>query len=204
MGAEETRRRILEVAIEVIDAGGEEAVRVVDVAHRAGVSQGMVTYHFATRHNLIVEAQRERYAVAMLSDAEAAVAALDAAHDLDTVLALGRRLTALLFQPERIARRRARLNALGFAAGDSATWSAMRESTTDAISRLTVFFEALAARGILRPDLDPRAAASMVAAYSFGLVMSDLDDEAPPAERMEAVIERFQRSLMVDDRHATP
>lgn len=198
MGADDTRRRILEAAIEVIDGQGEEAVRVIDVAQRAGVSQGMVTYHFGTRHNLVLEAQRERYAVALLGDADATLASLEHITDVESVLAVGRQLTAALLSPERIVRRRARLNALGYAAGDTTAWESIRDSTTDAIDRLTAFFEVLRGRGLLREGIDPRSAATMVAAYSFGLVMSDLDNRPPDSAHLANVIDRFQRSLLDD------
>ncbi|MFM8310878.1 MAG: TetR family transcriptional regulator, partial [Ilumatobacteraceae bacterium] len=45
MASDDTRRRILDAAIEVIGAEGEDKLRVADVARRAGVTQGMVTYH---------------------------------------------------------------------------------------------------------------------------------------------------------------
>lgn len=198
MGADDTRRRILEAAIEVIDGHGEEAVRVIDVAQRAGVSQGMVTYHFGTRHNLVLEAQRERYSVALLGDADATLASLEHITDVESVLAVGRQLTAALLSPERIVRRRARLNALGYAAGDATAWESIRDSTTDAIDRLTAFFEVLRGRGLLREGVDARSAATMVAAYSFGLVMSDLDNRPPDSAHLANVIDRFQRSLLAD------
>ncbi|MFM7253316.1 MAG: TetR family transcriptional regulator [Ilumatobacteraceae bacterium] len=81
MASDDTRRRILDEAIEVIAAVGEDKLRVADVARRAGVTQGMVTYHFITRHNLVVEAQLERYAATMRSDAEFLLSVADHAHD---------------------------------------------------------------------------------------------------------------------------
>jgi len=44
-----SRQRILEATIEAIDRGGETSVRIIEVSEAAGVTQGLVTYHFRTR-----------------------------------------------------------------------------------------------------------------------------------------------------------
>ena len=198
MTGEDTRQRILEATIEVIEHHGEPAVRVTDVAHRAGVTQGMVTYHFGTRTNLVTEAQRTRYISAMVDDIEVSVAALDDATTVDGLMALGRAMTATILSPERVARRRSRLNALGYAAGDPATWATFRSSTTELVDRWAAFVQMVADRGLLRRGVEPRAAATMITAYTLGLVLAELDERAPSTADLAEVINGFARSLLAD------
>ncbi|WP_037606170.1 TetR/AcrR family transcriptional regulator [Streptacidiphilus rugosus] len=56
-----TRRRILEAACEVIADVGFEKVRMRMVAQRAGVSPGLLHYHFESRERLFAEALRHSY-----------------------------------------------------------------------------------------------------------------------------------------------
>lgn len=195
MSADETRRRILEEAIGVIDDGGEDSLRVADVARRAGVTQGMVTYHFGTRHQLVAEAQLERYASTMSLDIKVLTSIVDTIHDVDTLLEVGRRFTEQLFTPDRVMARRARINAIGFALGDEEVRAQLQRAATESVGEFAAFFEVLAGRGLLRPGVSPRAAATVITAYSIGLVQWDLDEEPAPAGEVAEVINTFLRSI---------
>jgi TetR/AcrR family transcriptional regulator len=52
MQRDETRERILEAAIDAFSEVGFLAASTRDVARRAGVSQGLVTYHFSSKESL--------------------------------------------------------------------------------------------------------------------------------------------------------
>ena len=56
--AERTRRSILKATLELIGAGGPDAVTHRAVASRAKIPVGSVTYHFESRDRLIIEAFR--------------------------------------------------------------------------------------------------------------------------------------------------
>jgi AcrR family transcriptional regulator len=198
VGVEATRQRILDATIEVIQTDGEAAVRVVEVAHRAGVSQGMVTYYFGTRTNLVAEAQHERFLTALLDDIGFAVEAVDHVATVDELRALADQMTSMVLAPERDDRRRERLNSLGYAAGNPETWKTLRAALTASYDKWEDFFRKIADRGWLQPGLAPRAAATMISAYSFGLVVSQLDDRRPTTDELATVIGRFVRSLIVD------
>lgn len=195
MSADETRRRILEEAIVVIDEGGEDSLRVADVARRAGVTQGMVTYHFGTRHQLVAEAQLERYASTMSLDIKVLTSIIDTIHDVDTLLEVGRRFTEQLFTPDRVMARRARINAIGFALGDEVVRATLRRSATESVSEFSAFLGAMADRGLLRPGISTRAAATVITAYSIGLVQWDLDEAPASAAELAEVINTFLRSI---------
>lgn len=79
------RDRILSLAVAVIDAGGEAALRVSDIVARAGVSQPVLYYHFKNRDGLVIAAQVERYTRQTRADIAAigrAVERCESAEDL--------------------------------------------------------------------------------------------------------------------------
>lgn len=195
MSADDTRRRILDKAIEVIDNGGEDSLRVAEVARMAGVTQGMVTYHFLNRHRLVAEAQLERYVSTMSLDIKVLTSIVDTIHDVETMLEVARRFTDQLFTPDRVSARRARINAIGFALGDEAVRATLQRAATESVSEFSAFLEALADRGLLRPGVSPRAAATVITAYSIGLVQWDLDEERASVAEMAEVINTFLRSI---------
>lgn len=197
VSSDDTRRRILEAAIEVIGEDGEDKLRVADVARRAGVTQGMVTYHFVSRHNLVVEAQRERYAATMRADAEFLLSVADHVHDVETLVALTLQFVALLVSPERAALRRARINALGFAAANDESWKAIGEVATAAGSALTDFITTMESRGFLREGVSPEGVAASIQSWASGLFHFDLDERRPSTKEMVDTFECFLRSILV-------
>ncbi len=60
----ETRTRILSAAVRCLADGGIDAVRVARVAQVAGVSSGLVHYHFRTREQLLAEALESSFRIA--------------------------------------------------------------------------------------------------------------------------------------------
>ena len=59
---ESARERILDAAIRRIASDGIDAVRIARIAMDAGVSTGLVHYHFATREALLAEALEHSFA----------------------------------------------------------------------------------------------------------------------------------------------
>ncbi|NDI01200.1 MAG: TetR/AcrR family transcriptional regulator [Actinobacteria bacterium] len=55
-----TARIVLEAAIDHIEHGGEQSVRISDISRSTGVSYGSVYHHFGDRNGLIRAAQLER------------------------------------------------------------------------------------------------------------------------------------------------
>ena len=75
---EKTRQRIVEAAVEVFAAKGFRAAATRDIAARAKVSQGLLTYHFGSKielwkaaMNRIFEELREGFRSALAADASA-------------------------------------------------------------------------------------------------------------------------------------
>lgn len=53
------RERILEAANELIRERGYRATGTADIAHKAGVSEGLIFHHFGNKHGLLVELASE-------------------------------------------------------------------------------------------------------------------------------------------------
>ncbi|MEY2958150.1 MAG: hypothetical protein RLZZ01_718 [Actinomycetota bacterium] len=59
--ANDTRARLIDAAIEVIEEHGESALRLADIAATVGIKQPSIYYFFQGREELVVAAQCERY-----------------------------------------------------------------------------------------------------------------------------------------------
>jgi len=193
----DTRERVLDIVLEQLEDGGESAVRMDDLRDRSGVSIGSIYHHFGDRDGVIAAAQLRRFA----RYAEAEIAALshivERSRDVAEFRRWIRQLTVRTASAVRVAVRWGRIGVLGSTIGRPGLQAEVRAVQT----RLTDEFQAHVAqgqaRGFFRSDLDPRAVAAFIEAYSLGLVLNDLDEHAVDERAWEQVVWAVLDSLIV-------
>ena len=165
------RDRLLAAAADRLAAAGAAALSLQDVADAAGVSKGLIHYHFRDREALLVETvdwlaaaavRRERRALA----APTAAGAVDAVWRwLDAELARGE-LRVLV---ELAGAREERVRAAARSAAE-----ARRDAAAETVVKL---FATLS----LRPRVEPRMLAEAIVAFIDGLaVQTSLDPATNP------------------------
>lgn len=192
-----SRQRILEATIAAIDKGGETAVRIIEVAEAAGVTQGLVTYHFRTRDQLIAEANTARFVATLNEDLGTMTQALQNMQTREDFIVLAQQLTKLLLTSGRADARRRRLNALGFAIQSPFAFDAIRETQTQIVDGLTGLIALAQERGVARTDLNARAMATVVLSYAFGLVLTEFDANPPDEKDLYNAVLAFVSSLIL-------
>ena len=192
-----SRQRILEATIAAIDKGGETAVRIIEVAEAAGVTQGLVTYHFRTRDQLIAEANTARFVATLNEDLGTMTQALQNMQTREDFIVLAQQLTKLLLTSGRADARRRRLNALGFAIQSPFAFDAIQETQTQIVDGLTGLIALAQERGVARTDLNARAMATVVLSYAFGLVLTEFDANPPDEKDLYNAVLAFVSSLIL-------
>jgi AcrR family transcriptional regulator len=192
-----TRERVLDIVLEQLEEGGEAAVRMDDLHDRSGVSIGSIYHHFGDRDGVIAAAQLRRFA----RYAEAEIAALS--HIVERAGSVAefrrsvRQLTVRTASQVRVAERWGRIGVLGSTIGRPA----LRDEVRAVQTRLTDEFQAHIAqgqaRGFFRSDLDSRALAAFIEAYSLGLALNDLDEHAVDEQAWEKVVWAVLDGLIV-------
>lgn len=199
--SEETARaRILDATIEVIDRRGEAAVRLVEVARAAGVTQGMISYYFDGREGLVIEAQRRRFIGAATEDARTMRDVVSGASDATEFYSELEKVTRAVVGIHRAANRATRVSALGAALGRPDLQAEFAEVQATLVDDLTEVVELAQRRGFVRRDLSPRAVASFFIAYSIGMVIADVDPRRPDDEDLVQMIMIWLDGLLVDGR----
>lgn len=151
----DTRRRILEATLALLEERGGKGVRMADIAARAGVTRQAVYLHFATRAQLLIAATRH---LDEIKGADARLAPSRAA-------ATGReRLDAFVaawggYLPEIHAVASALMDA---AEEDEAAAEAWRERMQDMREGCAAAIEALARDGELAPEFSPAEATDLL------------------------------------------
>ena len=174
---------MLDAAVEVLTEQGERAIRVRDIAARAGVTEPSLYHFFGSREGLIADAQVHRFVLEQVPQLEAYRDAAVACRDAGQFLAVTRAAVAGVCEPWRKRLRFTRMNVLGSA-----------ESRPDLEQRLAIAqrpVTALAAEplqfaqrhGWIRADLDCLVLAAWVLGQINGRLLIEIDPEWTDEQR---------------------
>lgn len=150
---DDTRTRILHLAIAAIDAGGEAAIRVNHLVAAAGVTPPVLYHYFGSRDGLVIAAQVARYTrrtyedIALIGKSVAQCTSREGLRDM-LVLIWSRSLK------ERSVNRWLRTSALGSAYARPELEAALAKAQDDIVAQLRDILEPFQERGWLRPGID--------------------------------------------------
>jgi AcrR family transcriptional regulator len=191
-----TRERILAAAVAIIDERGEAALRLMDVAAAAGITLSLITHHFGTRDNLVAEAHMVRFEGLYQRDTERIAALAETSLDATGFREALADLTAEVLDRERDIIRLRRAVSVGAAHGRPDLHAQLGDTAAGLLDEFERVIRRAQSAGLIREDLSPRALATFVHAYSFGMVIADLDQRPVPREEIAAVIDVFAAAVL--------
>lgn len=180
----DSRQQLIDVAVEIIQDHGIDALRIEDVCERVGVSKGSLYWHFGDRNGLIREALLEH----MYRMGDEQLSALNDAVDKFTSRDdyLSRIYLALVdpFDKSQVETRWQRLELIAGARRDETLSAIMSDIQRRHHRYLSEIMEKASEQGVLRPDVDPKAVAAMLVAVGLGSnVLSMLGEEGPTPDQ---------------------
>lgn len=196
--SDDTRSKIIEATIAIIEADGEAAVRVDGVAKSAGFTKPVLYHHFGDREGVIAAAQAERFRRSLETGIDAATALVDASSSPDDFLAAMRALLKSYASPGGRERRRFRFEVLGSAATRPALMASVVEASRAHIDKFEMPLRIAEARGWLRPGVPVRDFAQ----WWVGLVLSrhlfEIDPDGFDESSWDALTDRAMRLIVAD------
>ncbi|CAB4816801.1 MAG: TetR family transcriptional regulator [Actinobacteria bacterium] len=170
-----TRDRMLQMAIDAIERGGEASVRVREVSDATGVSFASLYHFFGSREGLVEEALAEIYVRSIRDfniDIGERIARCESADDFYRTVS---GLSLESYSPDRSALRFQRLSVLGGVAGRP-NLAVRVASAQDASNRaLAGILAEPQRRGWIHPDVDLITLAAWTAGLTLGRVLIELD-----------------------------
>ena len=168
--------RLLEAAIEALDAGGESAIRVQDIADAAGVQIPILYRKFGNREQLIQAAQIERLGRALDREFREFRAVVNQATNAAQFRSLFDLVLASLDTAERRAARWQRVNVIGSTYGRPELAEAVSQLQSRTIRGIAGALHRPQQEGWLRHDLDLDAFAAWFAGQIMGRIVIELGD----------------------------
>lgn len=170
-----TKERILRLAIEALDTGGEASIRVKQIADDAGVSVTSLYHFYGSREGLVEAALVHRFddgyrqgRAAMRHAAESAGSREDFAENLETLIREA-------FGPAYTAARRRRVNVAGSAMARPTLLAKINEAQREWFEELHESLLIAQRRGFTDPSVDMRAAATWHLITANGLASVEGD-----------------------------
>lgn len=184
-----TEQKILDEAIRVIEANGENSIRVQEIESAVGVTATSIYHFFGNREGLVAEAQVERL-IRLFDEFEPIMAdAIDMMTTRDEVRAGLHQLLTTSFDPDRAVLRERRLFALGSAEGRPELAVRLGEVSRDRLRRASAMLVPLKEKGLIRADLDLEAFEFWLAAQVLGRVYIELGLEPVSSPAWDAIAE---------------
>lgn len=170
-------RAILEAAVKAVEKGGEAALRVHDVAARAGCSVALLYRHFGSREGLLEAVMFERLRRFGVVDSRALTELVEASPDVATFVRGYEVFAADVFGPERQKNRQFLAEFIAISRARPELRRAFVEQQRETQNAFAEVVRAGQEKGLFRRDLDARAIASFARAYTFGRVLAEMDPE---------------------------
>ena len=192
----DTRSRILEATIAILESDGEAALRVDKVVKSAGFTKPVLYHHFGDREGLIAAAQAERFRRSLEPGMDAALARVDEASSAEEFLEALRGLIAHYASPEGHERRRFRIEVLGSAVSRPVLLSSVVAASRSHIDNFETPLRIAEARGWLKPGVPVRDFAQ----WCVGLVLSrhlfEIDPDGFNLASWDTLTDRVMSSLV--------
>lgn len=167
-GAISTRLRLLKAAAAQVASGGEQALRVREVAAAAGVTQPSVYHFFGSREGLLIEVQAGRYSTTQKGYLESFGDSVAGCRTRREFVATIRRHLELTNRPERVGARADRMEVLGSALTRPELAARLVDEQRTLNRQLAAGLELAQERGWIRPDLDTY----LFAAWVLGQILA--------------------------------
>ena len=172
-----TKRLLLETVIKLLDTKKPEEILSDEVLQISGISKGSMYYHYKDWYEIVEDAICERFGWYVDRSVELCQSALLTAKTRDDLVKQLKEVTRATQKPEQYETRLARVRAIAMAGRSER----MRKKLGEVQERLTQALEDLfreaKERGWTDSNLEPRAVAVLVQAYTFGHIVDDFTPE---------------------------
>lgn len=185
----DTRTRILEAAMSIIEDTGEGALRVQKIAEAVGVREPSVYHFFKNREELVEAAHVERYRrshLEMVQPFQAGAALADNAEDFRRIV---KKILSLVYAAEREHIRRARMSVLGAAQTSPMIAEAIRQINFEVSSKIADVLASAQEKNWIRKEVDPLAAAYWINGQILGRVMAEMDKDQVDLDKWNQISE---------------
>lgn len=183
-----TRELLIDTAVDVLGERGIDGFDVSEVLRRAEVTTGALYHHFRDMPELLELAIARRFPVGVLENVAQIRQGFEASETLADFRLVMRQLTELSQDPARRERRVERAHYVALAFSSPSLRALLGEQQRVITAELTEALIVVQQRGWIRRDLDPKAVAVLLQAYTLGRIIDDVSSDPVDPEAWNHLI----------------
>lgn len=191
-----TQERLLKAAADAIDKGGEAAVKIREIAKKAGVTAPSVYHFFGSREGLVEAALAHRYSRGFEQLATTFAAAVHKAKNKADFTAIAHRYMTQIFSHDRLDIRKVRANVLGSAQYRPTLAAQIAEAQDRANRSFGETMRYVQAKGWVRKDFDPEMFGAWLTGVIHSRVIIELDGEHAKSKDWDVIAKRAISALL--------
>ena len=191
-----TKVHLIEVTAALIDEHGSQGFTVEQLLEKSNISKGSLYHHFEDFHDVIMQAQVQRFARYVEEDIEALTRVLLAVFSREDMFDRLDLISRATHDSARSSRRADRIEILAGARHSEKMKNALAPTQARLTGAIADLVREMKAKDFVSQDLDSTAVAVFIQAYSLGLVVNDVSNEQVDLEKWHALISRMTRGLL--------
>ena len=172
-----TKVALIEVVKGMIAEYGADGFTIDMVLTESGISRGSLYHHFEDFPDLVEEALLSINRANVLSSNELVRAEISGVSTKEEFLGAVDRVTRALHSPERFKARIDRVRMLAVCGSNERFRQRFGEDQAELVMSLTEVIADAQARGLVRPDFDPKVLAMFMSAYTTGVILNDVSSD---------------------------
>lgn len=169
--------RILDAAIELIEQGGEAAVRLRAIAKKVGITEPTLYHYFTDREELIVSAHARRLKVNLATTIDPFLAAIRSCTSQEEFLEVLLGVYYHSYQPDRVHVREVRAELIGASIQRERLRKEVINELNSSLEEAANAIEFAKEQGWVRPDIDARAFALFNLSLISSLVYPEIQND---------------------------
>jgi AcrR family transcriptional regulator len=183
---EDTRSRILDAAIEMMESSGEASIRVATIAAKLDIAEPSIYHHFTNRAALVEEAYAEWYWRCLEIQVPMATVMALVDNREEYLSAIFKSVT-WSYQKDRHAARAVRITVLGAAQRNPQLAKTINDINRQFLASVADSMKEAQKRKWVRSDLDPIATAYWFHGQILGRVVAEMDEGIVDLEHWDAL-----------------
>ena len=191
-----TKVHLTETAATLIDEFGSQGFTVEQLLETSNISKGSLYHHFEDFHDVIMQAQVQRFARYVEEDIAALTNALLASTSREDMFGRLDLISRATHDPARSVRRADRIEILAGARHSEKMKNALGPTQARLTGAIAVLVREMKVKEFVSEDIDPGSVAVFIQAYSLGLIVNDVSNEPIDLEAWHTMISRMTRGLL--------
>jgi AcrR family transcriptional regulator len=197
----DTRERLIEAAVELIEERGVTRLRLREVAEKVGIQEPSIYAFFTNRDDLVVEASAARYQRGLLDLSAVFAGMVATVTSREEFRAAVRTVVAAAFTEERVPLRWARIGVLEMARTRPKLAARVLQAQQEADRLLGRTIGEAARRGWARDDVDPEVLARWIIGLINARVFLELDPQRAGASDWDRLTTEVLLRMVEGDLH---